>query len=483
MVGGAALLHYYFGGRIERAEEMRRLARKELDAAGTDPLPKLAYLHSEALLTLQNGAFTSCGRAVEEGLSLANASGIHVWSGSLLMLGILSAVARGELDAAERYLDALGANPHAPTFARGQYAFGRACVAFERGDLEAAIRWNRDSLEHTQRAGFKFARCSNAIAEVAYHATAADRVELDEALGRLDECLRDAYCPFLAASAAVARAYAGLCMGEDGVELLRAGLARARAGAIMCPGFLGRRAIARLVTAALAHDVEVEFARTLLRAHDIRPGPEALTLANWPWPVKVRTLGPLSVEVDGAPVCFGRKTPTVPLALLKLLAASTEPLTAASLRSALWPGYPGEAHRGTLDTALYRLRKLIGVEAAIESDSSGVALSASTCWTDTRAFAVCCDRIGRLLGTAEAPTMAAVSESEHTLLELYRGPFGADDDPPALLRAREQLRRRFARAVTDLDRLWLRLGERERRQRLAALAQSRNEGASILETA
>ena len=112
-------------------------------------------------------------------------------------------------------------------------------------------------------------------------------------------------------------------MGDDAVPLLRAALARTREGGFVCPGFLGPRAVSRLVTTALAHDVETDFARTLLRAHGLRPGPEALDMAAWPSPVKVRTLGSLAIEVDGAPVRFGRKTPTVPLALLKLLAASS----------------------------------------------------------------------------------------------------------------------------------------------------------------
>jgi LuxR family transcriptional regulator, maltose regulon positive regulatory protein len=239
----------------------------------------------------------------------------------------------------------------------------------------------------------------------------------------------------------------------------------------------------KLLTSALEHDIEPELARKLLAAYAIRPGPEAMAISAWPWPLKIRALGPLQIQVDGRPLRFGRKTPTVPLAVLKVLVAAGEPVSVARLTTAVWPGYRGDAPRGTLDSALHRLRKLLGVAAAIESDGSRVGLAPESCWTDTRAFQLTCDRIGGLAkAAAHVPSVATVDGCERALLDLYRGPFGAEDDPPSVTRAREQLGRRFARAVADLEELWRRVGERDRRDRLVDLARARDDRVPMVAT-
>jgi DNA-binding SARP family transcriptional activator len=102
-----------------------------------------------------------------------------------------------------------------------------------------------------------------------------------------------------------------------------------------------------------------------------------------------------------------------------VLVALGEPATTARLSSILWPGYGDDPPRGTLDTAVYRLRKLVGTDAAIVSDNGRIALG-------------------------------------------------------------DQNRHRFARAVANLRHLWIRLGKRERGDELERLALSRDERAPIL---
>jgi LuxR family transcriptional regulator, maltose regulon positive regulatory protein len=202
-------------------------------------------------------------------------------------------------------------------------------------------------------------------------------------------------------------------------------------------------------------------------------------------PIRIRALGALSIEHGDRRLRFGRKLPHVPLALLKLLMASGEPIPAGRLSAALWPGYRDSAPRGTLDTAIYRLRRLLGHGAALERTPDGFALARQVCWTDTGAFALTCERIGELARRAAVADTdpATVDRCERALLSLYRGPFGADDDPPPVARAREQLRRRFARAIAELERLWLRLGEGGRRAELVQQAVTRDDRPPILRIA
>jgi DNA-binding SARP family transcriptional activator len=121
--------------------------------------------------------------------------------------------------------------------------------------------------------------------------------------------------------------------------------------------------------------------------------------------------------------------------------------------------------RRSLDTALYRLRKLLDIEAAIDSSNARVALASTVCWTDVRAFELVCDRIA-VLARDGGGLIAEIDRCEQRLSSLYRGPLGHDDDPPVVLRARERLTRMRARAVADLQRLWAGSGQQHRADRL-----------------
>jgi hypothetical protein len=188
--------------------------------------------------------------------------------------------------------------------------------------------------------------------------------------------------------------------------------------------------------------------------------------------VRIRLFGRMEIEVEGAALRFGRKRPIMLLDLLKVLVSLDEPIPFCRLSAALWPGYGNAPPRGTLDTALYRLRRLLGARSAIDSACGRVALAPEICWTDTRAFTACCDRIASLPRNV-APLRPELESCERQLLLLYRAPLGADDDPPLVARARQTFRRRFGRATSQLGRLWLALGDGDRRQRLMELTELR----------
>ena len=228
----------------------------------------------------------------------------------------------------------------------------------------------------------------------------------------------------MAAAGALTLVHAKMCLGELDVDELERAMRQARATGIMGWSFCGQRVVSRLVKAAFAHEIELEHAVRLLRAYEIAPDDDAVLLERWPWPIRIRVLGPVEIDVDGARVEFGRKLPTVPLALLKLLAATPRPLAASKVTAALWPGMAADASRGPLDTAVYRLRKILGSEDAIVHRGGAISLNPTRCWTDVRAFELVCTRI------EEHPTPSAIAQRSDpltkALTDLYRGPLATE---------------------------------------------------------
>jgi hypothetical protein len=89
--------------------------------------------------------------------------------------------------------------------------------------------------------------------------------------------------------------------------------------------------------------------------------------------VEIRLLDGLRIAVDGAPLPLGRKPPRRLLeltALLALRAPAEQP--AARLADALYPELEGDAALHALDTALYRLRRLLPA-GALRRGATGIA--------------------------------------------------------------------------------------------------------------
>jgi LuxR family maltose regulon positive regulatory protein len=199
-------------------------------------------------------------------------------------------------------------------------------------------------------------------------------------------------------------------------------------------------ALAELLPMAFARGIEPQTARLLARELDIVP--LALDLEEWPWPIKVYTLGRFELLRNGQPLAFTRKAPKKSLALLQAIVAfGGREVPEGRLIEALWPNEDGDAGHRALGTALYRLRKLLGDAGAIRQHGTKLTLDPQRCWVDAIAFE-------RSLEAAQADAGDGTAAGQRALA-LYRGPFLALEDSAAwALPAQERLRARFIQAVS-----------------------------------
>jgi len=118
--------------------------------------------------------------------------------------------------------------------------------------------------------------------------------------------------------------------------------------------------------------IDTELARTIIRSFGIKP--RRPDIDNWPWLLKVSTLGKFEVLVNDEPLESSRKSPRRPLALLKaLIAFGSREVPGAKLVDALWAEEDGDAAQRDFDVALYRLRKLLGDPKAILFEDAALA--------------------------------------------------------------------------------------------------------------
>ena len=200
----------------------------------------------------------------------------------------------------------------------------------------------------------------------------------------------------------------------------------------------------QLCAEALSAGIEVEYTRNLIRRH--RWKPPVLELENWPWPVRIYTLGKFRIEVDGQALAFSRKAPRKVLAMLKAVIAFGEKgIPEQRLVDVLWPEESGEAGHMALAVSLHRLRKLLICPDVVHLSEGTISIDREQCWVDAWVLEQRMAEVegGTSDGNGKVPSIP----------QLYAGPFLSDDlDSPWAFSMRERLRGQFLRHVTRVGR-------------------------------
>jgi len=205
-------------------------------------------------------------------------------------------------------------------------------------------------------------------------------------------------------------------------------------------------AAARLCAEALRENIAPECARRLVARYRLPAPPRAGR--HWPWPFKVHVLGRFRLLKADAPIRFSRRAQRKPLELLQaLIAFGATEVPARALIDALWPDSEGDAGYHALESALYRLRQLLGAPEAVRMASSRLSLERGQFWADIWEFEHelenACNTENRL-----ADRVARIRQ-------LYDGHFlEHETEQPWALQTRQTLRDRFLRCMREAARVY-----------------------------
>lgn len=204
-----------------------------------------------------------------------------------------------------------------------------------------------------------------------------------------------------------------------------------------------RGVLSQLSNFALERAVLPDFARELVARRRLRA--PVFATADWPWLLRIHTLGQFALIVDQTSLNFSGKVPKKPLSLLKaLIAHGASEVPEHVLTDALWPDEDADAAHIALNVALHRLRKLLpNGNEIVRLQEGRLSLDGDACWIDSRVFEQYVAAVDDALAGGTDATLAL-----HRALVLYRGHFLSEDrDEPWSLSARERLRSKFNRIV------------------------------------
>jgi LuxR family transcriptional regulator, maltose regulon positive regulatory protein len=160
---------------------------------------------------------------------------------------------------------------------------------------------------------------------------------------------------------------------------------------------------------------------------------------------RVHVLGRFRLLSGDTPVAISPRLRKPRELLHALIAFGGAEVNAAVLLDALWPDSEGDAAYHALESALYRLRQLLGVRDAVRMEGGKVSLNRDQLWVDMWEFE---EQLQR-------PHDSETREIERIgcLLGLYEGHFlQHETEKPWLLKARHELRDRLLRAIRDAAR-------------------------------
>lgn len=440
------LYHTLCIGELAKARVLMDAVRPGPVLGRTSPVAFVLWRCVEAAYYVSLGAAPECMRAVESGLETAEREGLTLMSSFLLFQGATSQLKLGERDAAARLLERAKAGIRPGRLLdRAHYHYLMFLSAYYAGDAAGALENASQAASLADAAGVPF---SQAYYRLGLAHALFDAGRRREALARLSQARRigrEASSKNLEFGGRFALACFALQAGKRrlSLPLVRKALQLSKAS-----GFSNRllwtpRELTRVVEAALENGIEVAHAQDLVRRCNLSPTPQAQQLDNWPFPVKVYTLGGLRVELDGETLETHRTAQRKPLELLMaLIAFGGRNVSELQITDALWPDAEGDAAHQACAIALHRLRKLLGREQAVVLRRNELTLDPARVFVDAWAF----ERA--LAGQAAAPDEGVLAR----VCSLYKGPFLGGLDSPWATPMRERLRNKFMRCVAERGR-------------------------------
>jgi ATP/maltotriose-dependent transcriptional regulator MalT/DNA-binding SARP family transcriptional activator len=456
-VGNHMLLYYsWWVGDLAKAELLVNTLRPQMEESPC-PLTQVTWQVMATGYYLTFTAAEECLPHVERGLQIAREAGIHGWDMLLAVQGVVASLTVGNVELSTRYLRCMEARLSASSLMdKATYYYSSAVLLVERGSLLSALESAGIAVGMAEEAGAPFwealIRLVLGTVLVRTGRNAEGRALIDRSLTEA----RDMRSPMLEYLACMAEAMIAL-QSEDGVqaalEFLRKGLAIAARHRWHKFLSWSTESMTSLYALALERDIEVEYVCSVIRKRGLPPPEQAASLDSWPWPLKIHTLGGFRILKEGEPLRFSGKSPRKPLELLKALVAfGGSDVNQSTLIDALWPELEGDNAQRAFETALYRLRKLLGDDMAILLKSGKVTLETSRVWVDALAIE---DLVQQQF---DSSILASESDPQRLdqlatrLLAAYSGHFLPEESGAWALARRERLSNRVVTVLQEIGR-------------------------------
>jgi LuxR family transcriptional regulator, maltose regulon positive regulatory protein len=470
-------LYYLWKGEYDKNAVLLERAEAEILHRKPSPFTVIRLKLMMGIHYWISAEYESALNTLSEGLEISAGSGVHVFDSLLWGFRAAAEMAPGSLELAEKSLgnqmaSLLDTTKTLDTFF---YHINSAWYALLKGNPSLAAEHLETISARTVRMGTPYYR---ALWHMGMAQTAFLQGRAKDAKAYVQTALRIS----LSMKSHVMEWYALLIDAwfllregeeEQGLQSLRRGLSLGRRHGYAHLEFYLPPVMRFLFAKALAEGIEPEYVKGLIKKLGLTP-PNPLVsspllpldkektggiiyLEEWPYPIKIYTLGRFEILRDDTPLAFSGKEQKKPLDLLKaLIAFGGVEVPEERLTDALWPDADGDLAHKSFETTLGRLRRLLGGDACIRYRARQLTINPLYCWVDSLA-------LGFLFDTIQATSGDQTTLLGEKAVDLHRGPFLPSDFALSwALPCRETLKNRLLRVIRKAGRQYEEAGEWER---------------------
>lgn len=380
------ICHYAFSGNLKKMEYSLNLYREIAKLPDISPLAMTTLYGLETFGAFLQGRFKLSLQAARQGLELAGQTGVFNMNILTLGNGAAGALSNGNMKVAGEMMAQM--EPllvYGGSWQKEYYHVLQMWKGLLENNVSLLTLHAELGLEQTRKAGMRQTTAITCLgAALAYRL--ANKSE--EAEGMLSKSLE--ICRQYNAKQAEYSCYltaAEWAMADEDQDRLQEALQSAmnlgRQEGYYNTWLWRSKSMATLCVKALELEIEVDYVRELVSKRNLIPETAPLTLTNWPWPIRIYTLGRFGITLADTPLHFKGKAQQKPLILLKaIIAMGGREVPEVKLNDALWPDLDGDAAHNSFSTTLHRLRKLLDHKEAVVLSKGKVTINDRVCWVD-----------------------------------------------------------------------------------------------------
>ncbi len=457
--------HHYFIGDLQICERVYESIQRII---GTyKKIPPLA----QNLVTLleiwfggAKGTFSNSLQSMREGLAKSNESGVHIWDSMIMIQGLSAYMNSGDLAGANNLFESIASIQERIRIGDQFFYHHRLSWYYLlKNEIRQAVASHVPASALATRLHWWYSSGESSFAMALLLRATGEYKTARRHMAECKSTARKYGSKYLEYKAYLLEALFAYDEGRErsGNAALRNALALGKEKGFVYFSWLLPPMMSSLYIKALEADIETQYVKELIEKCSIIPEEPPLHIENWPWPLKIFTLGQFKIEKDGKPMTFSGKVQKKPLELLKaLIAFGARDVSETQLTDVLWPDAEGDAGYRAFITTLQRLRHLLDHKDAVQFQGGRVSLDSRSCWVDASAFEDISKKAE--LAWMEGERSNAIRLTEKAV-GLYRGPCleNSFEEGQAELRS-ESLRARFLKSVKKISGYYEEAGEWEK---------------------
>jgi ATP/maltotriose-dependent transcriptional regulator MalT len=417
----ALITHYLWTGRFPEARAALDNIYSHIDQIGSKLLlSAIRAMEVQYYLIICDA--DKCIRVIEESRKMMKETGIRVWEVHFFILGAGCLLNCGRRKEAAGYLQLMEKNiDKARLLERSYYHVVKTLEALLDDDLPAADQHQCSALDMAKKIGMPSYNmwCWYGSALVAVF-----QDNYPDAVSRFAQVFELAASPgnpWFTCQAHLGMAYMYLRKEARDKALyhLQEGFSLARQKNYLTFFFFLPEMMGILAVTALEENIEAKFVCRFVEHWRLTPRNPPVHLSNWPWPIRIFTLGRFSILRHGKKLDAAVLAKNKPIQLLQaIIALGGRQVSKTRLADIFWPQSNGDEQAAALKTTLHRLRELLHVRDTIIQTSSYLTLNPRVCWVDSWQFE-------RLAGKAlsENPELQSRLKVKQQAVAGYRGDF------------------------------------------------------------